>query len=172
MIHAYIGSGKGKTTASIGLAVRAKGAGKSVVFVMFDKGSDSYAHNEINSFKKLGIDCYVFGFERMNSEGKFRFGVTSEDILEAQRGIKKAESLLKMYDVIVLDELLSAVSYGLIDKRLVNKLLDNVPENVELVLTGRCEDQELLQKPDLITEMVKRRHYFDKGVKAREGIEY
>lgn len=172
MIHAYIGAGKGKTTASIGLAVRAKGAGKSVVFVMFDKGSETYSHNEIDSFKKLGIDYYVTGLERMKSDGKFRFGVTSEDKKEAQKGLKNAQKFLKEYDVVVLDEFLTALSCGLVAKIEAEALLDNVPESTELVLTGGCKEERILQKADLITEMLKHKHYFDKGVQARAGIEY
>ena len=174
MIHAYTGEGKGKTTCAIGLLVRAFGAGKKVIVIFFDKGSETYRHNELVSLDRLGIEYHVTGLERMEPNGKFRFGVTEGDKREALRGIAIAENAVKIdkFDMVVMDEALSSVTYGLLDKSILEKLIEDTPDNIELVLTGRCNDKELLDKCDLVTSMTKEKHYFDKGVKARPGIEY
>ena len=174
MIHAYTGEGKGKTTCAIGLLVRAFGAGKKVIVIFFDKGSETYRHNELVSLDRLGIEYHVTGLERMEPNGKFRFGVTEGDKREALRGIAVAENAIKIdkFDLVVLDEALSSVTYGLLDKSILEKLIDDTPNSTELVLTGRCNDKELLDKCDLVTSMTKEKHYFDKGVQARPGIEY
>lgn len=174
MIQAYIGDGKGKTTASIGLMIRAFGAGKKVMLIAFDKGSKTYRHSEYAVFDKLGIKYCVTGLERMLPNGTFRFKSCEGDIKEAERGLQIAKETLKTedLDVLVLDEMLSAMTYNLISKNAVNELLDDIPEKTEIILTGRCEDSTLLNRLDLVTSMDKVKHYFDKGVKAREGIEY
>ena len=174
MIQAYTGDGKGKTTASVGLLIRAYGSGKKVISVSFDKGSKSYHHNELLAFDKLGIEYYVTGQERMMPNGQFRFNNTEEDILEAERGYKLAEKLIKSkdYDLIVLDEILSAVSYGLLKKEKLIQLINFTPKELELIITGRCSDKTIFNYCDLVTTMIKEKHYFDKGVQARPGIEY
>ncbi len=174
MIQAYIGNGKGKTTCSIGLLVRAFGSGKKVAIIFFDKGSESYKHNELVSLDKLGIEYHVTGLERMDKNGKFRFGVIDGDKKEALRGYNLAKEKIESskYDLVVLDEALSSVTYGLLDKELIIKLIKETPKDIELVLTGRCEDTDILDKCDLVTSMTKVKHYFDKGVAARPGIEY
>jgi cob(I)alamin adenosyltransferase len=174
MIHAYIGDGKGKTTASIGLLVRACGAGKKVAMIAFDKGSKTYEHSELMAFDKLGIEHHITGLERMEPSGRFRFENLPEDLAEAKRGLEKALELAARgdLDLLVLDEILSAVTYKLLEGHLLMDFLMTVPKNLELVLTGRCDDEIILAKADLVTEMKKVRHYFDKGVQARKGIEF
>ena len=174
MIHAYTGDGKGKTTCAIGLLIRAFGAGKKVIVIFFDKGSETYRHNELIALDRLGIEYHVTGLERMLPDGKFRFEVVEGDKKEALRGIAIAENAIHVdkCDLIVLDEALSAVTYGLLDKSMIEKIINDLPANTELVLTGRCNDKDLLNKCDLVTSMTKEKHYFDKGVKARPGIEY
>jgi cob(I)alamin adenosyltransferase len=174
MIHAYIGDGKGKTTASIGLLVRAMGAGKRVAMIAFDKGSKTYKHSELAAFERLGIEFHITGLERMEPSGRFRFENLPEDLAEAQRGLEKARELATRgdLDLLVLDEVLSALTYNLLERHLLMDFLVTVPKGLELVLTGRCADEQVLAKADLVTEMRKVRHYFDKGVQAREGIEF
>lgn len=174
MIHAYIGDGKGKTTAAIGLLIRAFGSGRRVGVIFFDKGSETYRHNELVVLDRLEIEYHITGIERMKPDGTFRFGVIDEDIAEATRGIELAEELLKAgrFDLLVLDEALSAMTYGMLDKNVLLNLLQKTPQDQELVLTGRCDDEEILEQADLVTSMVKQKHYFDKGVPARSGIEY
>lgn len=174
MIHAYTGEGKGKTTASVGLLIRAFGSGKKVMIIFFDKGSETYRHNELIVFDRLGIEYHVTGLERMQPNGKFRFGVIEEDKKEAIRGVNVAEEALKSekYDLIVLDEALSAMSFGLLDENSLIELIKLTPKDTELILTGRCKDKKIFEYCDLVTSMTKEKHYFDKGVQARPGIEY
>lgn len=174
MIHAYTGDGKGKTTAAVGLLIRAFGSGRRVGVVFFDKGSETYRHSELVVLDRLGIEYHVTGLERMKPDGSFRFGVIDEDRDEAVRGINLATEIIAAgsLDLLVLDEVLSSMTYGLLDKRAIEELIESCPTELELVLTGRCADKELLEKADLVTRMVKHKHYFDRGVKARSGIEY
>jgi len=174
MIHAYTGDGKGKTTAAVGLLIRAFGSGRRVGVIFFDKGSETYRHNELVVLDRLGIEYHVTGLERMKPDGTFRFGVLEDDKTEAVRGIELATEIIAAgrLDLLVLDEVLTSMTYGLLDKKALEELIDRCPENLELVLTGRCTDKELLEKADLVTRMVKHKHYFDRGVKARPGIEF
>lgn len=174
MIHAYTGDGKGKSTCGLGLLIRAYGAGKRVMMIMFDKGGKNYKHSELNALDKLNIDYEVTGLERMQPDGKFRFGVSNEDRMEAKRGLSLALQVLKSskYDLIVLDEFLTAISFELLSLTDFNILLETTPKETELVLTGRCRDSKLLDKCDLVTNMTKIKHYYEKGQKARKGIEY
>jgi len=174
MIHAYIGDGKGKTTAAIGLMIRAFGSGRRVGVIFFDKGSETYRHNELVVLDRLGIEYHITGNERMKPDGSFRFGVIDTDVAEANRGINLALEMVRSgrYDLLVLDEALSTMTYGMLKKQSLVQLIESTPEELELVLTGRCDDEELLEKADLVTSMVKQKHYFDKGIKARPGIEY
>ncbi len=174
MIHAYTGNGKGKTTAAIGLLIRAFGAGRRVGIIFLDKGSETYRHNELVVLDRLDIEYHITGLERMKPDGSFRFGVTDEDRKEAERAIAIAGEVLdsQRLDLLVLDEALSSVTYGLLDKSLLLNFLQRIPENLELVLTGRSKDSEIFDQVDLVTSMVKQKHYFDQGVPARPGIEY
>jgi len=171
-IHIYTGDGKGKSTAALGLAIRAFGAGKKVAIVYFDKGGQNY--NERKILDKLGIEYHVTGLDRINPETKeFRFGVLPKDKVEAERGLEIVEELFKKdFGLIILDELNLATSLGMLKISKVLALIDSKPEKLELVITGRNADKEILDRADLITEMKLIKHYFDKGVEAREGIEY
>ena len=90
---------------------------------------------------------------------------------EFQRALL-ARAMIGRPDLLVLDEVLTSMTYGLLSKKALEELIDSCPENLELVLTGRCTDKEVLEKADLVTRMVKHKHYFDRGVKARPGIEF
>ncbi|MDP2863629.1 MAG: cob(I)yrinic acid a,c-diamide adenosyltransferase [Desulfobacterales bacterium] len=166
-VQVYTGDGKGKTTAAIGLSIRAAGAGLKVYIAQFIKMGD---YSEIKALKKFSdlITVGQFGL------GRFIKGKPSEEDIEAARaGIEKVKSLMASqdYDIIILEEANVAAKYGLIS---VNDLLDMIsskPENMELVITGRGADPEVVEKADLVTEMKEIRHYFKKGVPARKGIE-
>ncbi len=172
----YTGDGKGKTTAALGLAIRAVGAGKKVAIVYFDKGGDHYSERKVLVEKFAGeIDFYVTGQDRIDSDtGKFRFGVEPKDIEEANRGFGIAQALLVAaeYDLIILDELNIVVSLGMLKSKLVEDLLRHKPAEVELVLTGRGAPQSFCDLADLVTEMGLTKHYFHYGTPAREGIDY
>lgn len=176
-LQVYTGTGKGKTTAALGLALRAKGRGKKVAVVFFDKGAES---GERKMLKKLGIPFFVTGLDRVverpnakNKIGKFRFGVTYQDKIEGGRGMAIFRNLLKKkYDLIILDEINSSVALGVVGHYDFLQALQEWNHTCELVCTGRNPSKQLLEMADLITEMMPRRHYFEKHVPAREGIEY
>lgn len=181
-LHIYFGYGKGKTTAAIGLAIRALGAGKKVALVQFDKGYDVDEHyNEGQVLKKLReigypLELHSTGCERMNEDGTFRFKNAEEDFKEAQRGLKIARELITKgkQDLLILDEAIAATVYHLISEEDVLELIDlfNKNRRFEMVMTGHKLFKGLEEKAGLITEMKKVKHYFDAGIQAREGIEY
>ncbi|MHC4820331.1 MAG: cob(I)yrinic acid a,c-diamide adenosyltransferase [Planctomycetota bacterium] len=178
-VQVYTGAGKGKTTSSVGLCVRALGHGWKVALVQFDKGYDGedehYAERHV--LRKIdGIDLFPTGCERMNEDGTFRFGAEEQDLAEAQRGLTIARDLIAKgeHRLIVLDEALSAVMVKMVTKEEVMELLRLQGENpvAELVLTGWNAWDELIEAADLVTEMRKVKHYYDDGLGARPGIEF
>jgi cob(I)alamin adenosyltransferase len=182
-IHLYYGYGKGKTTAAVGLTTRMLGAGKSAAIVEFDKGFDQskehyYERRIFFKLKELGypIEIYSTGCERMNEDGTFRFKNAEEDFEEAKRALGIVKDLIQngKQDLLVLDEFVAAVNYHLIKDTDVFEMIDlyNKNRRFELVMTGHKLFAGLEERVDLITEMKKVKHYFDKGIQARKGIEY
>lgn len=190
-IQIYTGNGKGKTTAALGLALRARGAGLKVAIVYFDKGGTHYSERKL--FKKLGIDYFVSGCDRIDPKtGRFRFGVTPADIREARAGLKAAKKFLisKKYDLVILDEINSTVDLKMLTAAEVLKVISRHfpirrkaggmprrrsgqnPDKAELVLTGRNAPKEFLDIANLVTEMKLVKHYFYRGTRAREGIDF
>ncbi len=171
MIHLYHGDGKGKTTCAMGLALRALGRGKSIVIAQFLKGSQS---GEITMFESLD-GVHVF---RLKEELPFTFAMSDAQKLDAKkqhdRIFQKAIQFANIgyCDVLVLDELCAAFNTNLIEKSLVEQFIENAPENVEIIITGRNPPSSFLEKADYITEMKAIRHPYEKGIPSREGIEY
>ncbi len=169
MIHIYFGEGKGKTTAATGLAARAAGSGMKVLFVQFFKDGSS---GEVKSLKALENitflypDTYNGRYATMTDDQK---EVTKKSYTEA---MKKAIGMAEDFDLIVLDEAVSVFSYGFIDRDELLSFLKDNREAKEIVLTGRDPARQLLELADYATEMKKHRHPFDRGIAAREGIEY
>jgi cob(I)alamin adenosyltransferase len=166
-IHIYTGDGKGKTTAALGLAIRAAGAGLQVFLAQFIKGKQ---YSELNSLKRLSdlITVEQFGLPR------FINGKPSVPDLEAARyGLEmlKSSMLSGKFDVIIVDEANVAVTYGLLSKQDLLDLMAMKPESLELVITGRGALPEIIDKADLVTEMKAVKHYYNNGVNARVGIE-
>ena len=189
MIHVYTGAGKGKTTAAIGLAIRAIGAGMRVYMMQFMK---SLAYSE---------QCVLKGFApqlELRTTGK-PFFVAEEGMLTAEEraawgedvvifppgkpptdyvamigeGLREAADAAMSgdYSLVILDELNTALFFHLADRAMVENLLDRLPEHVELVLTGRNAPDWLIRRADLVTEMREVKHYYQRGVAARKGIE-
>ncbi len=173
MIHIYTGDGKGKTTAALGLAIRATGAGLKTAIIYFDKGGAHYSERKL--LKKIGIDFFASGLDRVDKKtGRFRFGVITEDKKEARRGLAAAGKLLKSgkYDLVILDEINPAVNLKMLTLEEVLAVIKGKPRATELVLTGRNAPKEFLELADLRTEMKLVKHYFYKGIRARRGIDY
>ena len=166
-IHIYTGNGKGKTTAALGLAIRAAGAGLKVFMAQFIKGRQ---YSELNSLSRLSdlITVEQYGLPQCLN-GK----PSVSDIEAARDGFERVKSsmLSGRFDVIIVDEGNVAVTYGLISKQDLLDLIAMKPETLELIITGRDALPEVIDKADLVTEMKAVKHYFNKGVNARIGIE-
>lgn len=168
LIHLYCGDGKGKTTAAVGLAVRASGAGKRVIFTQFFKDGSS---SEVEALKTLpGIRTIhaqtVKGFYRsMTPEQR-------EQAREDYTALFRQVAAGKDADLLVLDEIVSACNRGVVPETLVTDFLRSKPSGLEVVLTGRNPSPALMELADYITEMRKLRHPYDRGVAARRGIEF
>ena len=173
-IHVYTGYGKGKTTAALGLAIRALGREKKVAIVYFDKGGLNYGERQILDKLTDGISYHVTGRDRIDTKtGKFIFGVEEMDKQEALKALRIINDLFKeTLDLLILDEVNNAVNLGMLGIEELARLVDNKPQNLELVLTGRDAHPRILERADLVTEMKLIKHYFYQGVSAREGIEY
>jgi cob(I)alamin adenosyltransferase len=167
-VQIYTGDGKGKTTAAFGLAMRAAGRGLSVLVTQFMKADPSCG--EVVSAERLGIRVEQVGLDHWVRKGK----VTSADLAAAAAGFGRARDLVAggQYDVVVLDELITAVFFELVTIADACALLAGKPAHVELVATGRRAPDEIVAAADLVTEMRPVKHYFDAGVGAREGIEH
>lgn len=170
LVHIYCGEGKGKTTCSVGLTVRACGYGLHVLFMQFLKSGDS---SELKILKSLpGID--VLGMKPIK---KFSFQMTEEEKAETRRiNAEQFADMVKMlendhYDMLVLDEVLGAIEAGLLDDQLIVNFLKNRPEQLEVVMTGRYPTEELEELADYVSRIDKVKHPYDKGIPARAGIE-
>ncbi|MBA3037602.1 MAG: cob(I)yrinic acid a,c-diamide adenosyltransferase [Desulfobacterium sp.] len=166
-VQVYTGDGKGKTTAALGLSIRAAGSGLRVYIAQFIKMGE---YSEIKALAKFSdlITVEQFGL------GRFIKGKPSEEDIEAARnGISKVKSLMGLakYDIIVLEEANVAAACGVISVEDILELISLKPDNIELVITGRGADPKVIEKADLVTEMKEIKHYYQKGVQARVGIE-
>ena len=169
LVQVYTGDGKGKTTAAVGLAVRAVGAGMRVAFVQFVKGGPR--SSELGVLEGLGVRV-----ERPaeRSTGLLGDGLDDDDRAAASRAWAIARDAIGSgeYDLVVCDELNVAIAYGLVDEDEALAALDARPAHVEVVLTGRGARGAVIERADLVTEMTLRKHPFDCGVPARKGIEF
>lgn len=167
-IQVYTGSGKGKTTAALGLALRAAGAGLRVFIGQFIKKRLCSEHKALERFKDLiTVKQYGTGFIKGKKPAKADIDAAKEGLEDAKKIILSDE-----YDLIILDEINVAIYYNLLDVEEVLDLLNAKPLNIEVVLTGRYADERIIERADLVTEMKEIKHYFRQGVKARKGIEY
>lgn len=167
-VQVYTGDGKGKTTAAIGLAVRAAGAGLRVFFGQFCKGQTVGEHEGL---RRLGEQVTV----RNTGACSFITGEpTAADRAAAAEMLRQLQEALRSgeYDVVVADELNVAVDLGLVSGEELLALLDLRPPQVELVITGRNATPELMSRADLVTEMLAIKHPYQEGLQARQGIEY
>ncbi len=166
-IHVYTGDGKGKTTAALGLALRAAGAGLRVALIQFLKAGD---YSQIKALRGVSPSIHVAQF----GTGRFVRGRPSaEDRVKAAQGLEAARVALrgKEHDLVILDEINVAGALGLVDEDAVLTLLRQRAPHVEVVLTGRRAPEAWCEAADLVTLMQAQKHYFQKGVSARVGIE-
>lgn len=167
LIQVYTGRGKGKTTASLGLAMRAVGHDLKVAIVHFMKIWD---YGEVRSLKKLGIDIFRYGTTELIDPNN----PLPIDFEEANKALLKAEELAEKgaHDMLILDEITLAIDFNLIPLKRVIDLLEKKSDNLELVLTGRNCSWELIKRADLVSVVDEIKHPFQKGIEARKGIEF
>lgn len=169
MIQVYTGNGKGKTTAALGLALRAAGHGLKTIIIQFMKGGKDSGEIKASEFLRPYLEICPMGRDCLIN----RNHPDPVDFEYAKNALKLAKEKLisNEYDLVILDEINVALNYGLIDLQSVIELIDNCPARVELILTGRYAPQEIIDKADLVTEMIEKKHYYRQGIKERVGIE-
>lgn len=169
LTQVYTGNGKGKTTASLGLALRALGHGAKVHIVFFMKGPFPYGERDILS-KLPNLSFEVFGFDRLTDPNN----VKTEEKEQARLALRASESAIQSgnYDIVILDEVNVASAWKLIDVKDILGVIAGKPPAVELVLTGRYADKRIIDAADLVTNMDEIKHPYNQGIKARKGIEY
>ncbi|MFM2293047.1 MAG: hypothetical protein RIS29_2860 [Bacteroidota bacterium] len=166
-IHVYTGNGKGKTTAAMGLALRAVGAGKKVYIVQYAKGMHYSELDSIAKYlpqitlKQYGLGCFIFNAPKQ------------EDVDAANHGLKEVEDIISgsEYDVIIMDEANIAVFYNFFTAEKLIEVLNKRNPKTEIIITGRYASDEIVEYADLVTEMKEIKHYYQQGVVARVGIE-
>lgn len=168
-IHVYTGNGKGKTTAALGLALRAAGAGKKIYIAQFVKGMkyaeidaiERYLKDSITT-QQFGLDCFI---EKKPEQ---------KDIDAAVKGLQEVKKIIvsEIYNVLILDEATIALYYKLFSIKDFLDVLALKPNNLEIIITGRYASDELLKIADLVTVMQEEKHYYQKGINARKGIEF
>lgn len=169
LIQLYTGDGKGKTTAALGLALRAKGAGYKSIMIQFMKGQDTSEINAVSNIPEITIE--QFGSDEF-------YKTESSNYIEHRRlasaGLLRAADVINSgdYDIVILDEIIQALNYDLITFDELIELLDQKDNNVELILTGRSAPTAIHAYCDLVSEIKEIIHYARKGEKARKGIEY
>jgi len=168
-VQVYTGNGKGKTTAALGLALRAVGRGLRVCMVQFIKGGGEYGEHlaaqrlaPLLTIHQTGRDCWIYK-DKLDPED---IRIARETLDLARLAVSGGE-----YDLVILDEVNGAAWFGLIGVDDILALIGARPEKVELVLTGRSADPRVIEAADLVTEMVEVKHYFQAGVPGRTGIE-
>lgn len=167
--HIYTGNGKGKTTAALGIAFRAMGHGLKTYVGQFMKGQYCGEHEAARRVAPL-VTIERYGGKRFALRGN---APQDDDIRMAKEGLRRARKaiLSEAYDIAVLDEIITACSFGLITLEEMLEVVALRPSGVELVFTGRNAPPELIERADLVTEMKEIKHYHQKGIKARKGIE-
>lgn len=169
LVQIYTGDGKGKTTAALGLALRAAGHGARVVIIQFMKSYNGFGElKAITKFKNITLihtgmpKCVRHGAE------------TDWDAAEAQKGFRLAKKYAapQMCDMLILDEITWAISHKLLKTEELLTLIENKPPELEIVITGRNAPQQLIDKADLVSEIKEIKHPLSQGIKARKGVEY
>jgi cob(I)alamin adenosyltransferase len=169
LVQIFTGEGRGKTSAALGTVIRALGQGLKVCIIVFMKGD--YPYSEWSFLSKMpDVRVERFGLRTFIDPNKIK----PEEKEQAEKALSLAREVITSnnYDLVVLDEVNIAVAWKLVELDEVIKIIRGKPQNVELILTGRYADVKLIELADLVTECVKIKHPYDKGILARKGIDY
>ena len=170
LVQIFTGQGKGKTTAALGTVLRAAGHGLKISVIFFIKGH--FDQGEYKTLRSLpNVKVQAFGLRQFIPENE---KANPKEAAQAKAALAAARADITSgkFDLVVLDEINCACFFGLIGTEEVLKLIKDKPKHVELILTGRNADKKLIEAADLVTEMKKIKHPFDRGIEARKGIEY
>lgn len=171
LIQIYTGEGKGKTTAAVGLALRARGYNFKVGYIFFFKDPKKFGYAEIRLLKKLGVK--IFGFSHKHPH--FYKNISPDS---ARRECLKGMDFIKKicrdgsYDVLILDEILISLRDGFLKEEEILEIMELKPCGMELIMTGRGVTNKIIKEADLVSIINKKKHYFDAGVMKRKGIEF
>ncbi len=171
LIIVLTGNGKGKTTAAMGQALRAVGQGLKVLMLQFIKGTWDYG--ELKSIKRLNPDFMIrpLGKGFIRSKSKLNDNEAIENINQSWKQAEK-EIFSDIYDMVILDEINYVIDFGLLPVDKILALLDKKPERLHIILTGRNAHEKVIERADLVTEMMEIKHQYSKGIKAQKGIEF
>lgn len=183
MIFVFTGSGKGKTTAALGMGLRAVGAGNKVLMIQFLKTEDGSSENKaIKKIKNFDIESFgragfFLPYDQLKNHSQSEVGISpisESDIALAKKGwnFAKEVSEAEKYQLLILDEIITALNLGLIDKEKILGFIKKYRDKMDIVLTGRNCPKEIIEMADLVTRCQEVKHYYQKGQKARRGIEY
>ena len=171
LVQIYTGDGKGKTTAVVGLSVRALANKFKVAYIYFHKNPKRWGFGELGILKKLGVDVFGFALKHPCMDKKVDVQKLRRECLQGAKFIKKIYKE-KKYDLLILDEIIISVRDGFLKKSEINEILDSKPRGLELVLTGRGATKGIMEKADLVSRISKIKHPYDSKIKGRKGIEY
>jgi len=171
LIQVYTGDGKGKSTAAIGQAARAAGHGFKVGFISFFKDPEVFGYGEYNSMQKLGIKTFLFARKHPHFYNELNLDEVCE---ECYKGLGFIKQLFQdqSWDMLVLDEIDIALRDGFLKEEEILSLLEEKPDKLELILTGRGATEKVIKKADLVSEVKEVKHPHSRGIESREGIEY
>jgi cob(I)alamin adenosyltransferase len=169
LIIVLTGNGKGKTTAAMGQALRAVGQGLKVLMLQFIKGTWDYG--ELKSIKKLDPDFKIKTLGKGFIRSKLNDNEAIENINQSWKQAEK-EIFSDIYDMVILDEINYVIDFGLLPVDKMLTLLEKKPKRLHIILTGRNAHDKVIERADLVTEMVEIKHHYSKGIKAQKGIEF
>jgi len=171
LVEVYTGEGKGKTTAVIGLICRARGHNLDVCYIYFHKNPEKWGYGEFKILKKIGVDIYGFAKEHPHFDKNINKEKIRESCLKGLEFIKKIYKE-KKYDIIVCDEILISLRDKFLKEEEILEIISKKPKDIELILTGRGATKKIIGKADIVSEIKKIKHPFDKKIKSRIGIEF
>lgn len=171
LVHVYTGEGKGKTTAALGVALRAIGWGMRVCVIQFIKGYSDIGEALFAKRYPEQLTLRQFAIDPARNIDKCKVAQRKHQCEEAMK-FAECTVMSEEYDLVILDEINNAIHYGLIDALRILNLIENKPGRLELILTGRGAPQEIVAAADYVTEMKQIKHPYEQGIPARKGIDY